>query len=332
MRKMGTIALTLALACLALGSVAGSAEAATLRIGIHRQAFGSMDVVAWKKGYFDEYLGKDNYSVHFFSQGKLMNQAMLSGSLDTGTTGFVPWTIGTAKGGKLVGFGATAHLCSLTRLMVPLDSPIKRVEDLKGKSVATAKGASDTFTFENFILPAHGLNVKDIRIINSTNTERLPMLRARNVDVIVINEPTATIAEAQGYARTLVPDFCKYDVAAMMSIVHPKTLEEHRQQVVNYIRAWLKAAAYYQDNFDDYVKIYHAHEVSQGAKVAVETTRNALKKLVIAPELTPDMIKHLETVATILKEQGQVPRVPDFTEKLENLDLRLLEEAKQGAR
>jgi len=159
--------------------------------------------------------------------------------------------------------------------MVPPDSPIERVEDLKGKSVATAKGASDTFTFEHFILPAHGLSVKDVRIINSTNTERLPMLRARNVDVILINEPTATIAEAQGYARNLVSDFCKYDVAAMMSIVHPKVVEERRLQVVNYIRAWLKAADYFRTSFDDYVKIYHAHEISMGVKVEPATTRAA---------------------------------------------------------
>ncbi len=329
MRRTVGIMLAFVVACLALAYAAVPAEAAVLRIGIHRQAFGSMDVIAWKKGYFDELLGKDNYSVHFFSQGKLMNQAMLSGSLDTGTTGFVPWTIATAKGGKLVGFAATAHLCSLTRLMVPPDSPIKRVEDMKGKSLATAKGASDTFTFEHFILPAHGLSVNDVRIINSTNTERLPMLRARNVDVILINEPTATIAEAQGYARNLVADFCKYDVSAMMSIAHPKVVEERRQQVVNYVRAWLKAAEYFRTNFDDYVKIYHAHEISQGMKVDMETTREALKKLIIAPELTPEMLKHLEGVAKALKEEGQIPRVPEFGAKREGLDLKLLEEAKK---
>lgn len=310
--------------------VGGSAEGAVLRIGIHRQAFGSMDVVAWKKGWFDQYLGKDNYSVHFFSQGKLMNQAMLSGSLDTGTTGFVPWTIATAKGGKLVGFATTAHLCSLTRLMVPPDSPIKRVEDLKGKAVATAKGASDTFTFEKFILPAHGLAPRDIRIINSTNTERLPMLRARTVDAIVINEPTATVAEAQGYARSLVPDFCKYDAAAMMSIVHPKVVEERRQQVVNYLRAWLKAAEFLRTNFDEYVEIYHAHEVSQGAKVDIAVTREALRKLIVAPELNEGMLKHLSAVAKALKEDGQIPRLPDFTGKKEGLDLGLLQEAKRA--
>lgn len=305
------------------------AEGAVLRIGIHRQAFGSMDVVAWKKGYFDEALGKGNYSVHFFSQGKLMNQAMLSGSLDTGTTGFVPWTIAVAKGGKLVGFAATAHLCNLTRLMVAPESPLKRVEDLKGKAVAAAKGASDTFTMEAFILPAHGLTAKDVRVINANNTDRLPMLRARNVDVIMLNEPTATVAEKEGYARNLVPDFCKYDVSAMMSIVHPKAVETQRGQVVGYLRAWLKAADSFKTHFDDYVEIYHAHEVSQGAKVDIATTREALKKLIIAPELNDVMLKHLEVVAKVLKEDGQIPRLPDFAGKKEMLDLGLLQDAKK---
>lgn len=329
MRKRGWLVLTGIIGLGVVLQVGDFADAAVLRIGIHRQAFGSIDVVAWKKGYFDQYLGKDNYSVHFFSQGKLMNQAMLSGSLDTGTTGFVPWTIAVAKGGKLVGFATTAHLCNLTRLMVAPDSPIKRVEDLKGKTVAAAKGASDTFTMEAFILPKHGLSAKDVRVINSTNTDRLPMLRARNVDVIMLNEPTATVAEREGYARNLVESFCPYDVSAMMSIVSPKTLDAQRAQVVNYLKAWLKAADYFKTNFDDYVEIYHAHEISQGAKVDISVTGDALKKLIIAPELNDEMLKHLSGVARALKEDGQIPRVPDFGEKKEALDLRLLQEAKK---
>ena len=188
MRKLISTILVLALVLTALAVLVGPADAAKLRIAIHRQAFGSMDVVAWKKGYFDKYLGKGNYSVHFFAQGKLINQAMLAGSVDTGTAGFVPWSTGVAKGGKIVGFAATAHLCNLTRLMVAPGSPIKRVKDLKGKKVAAAKGASDTFTMEHFILPAHGLSPKDIRVVNTTNVDRVSMLRARSVEVILINE------------------------------------------------------------------------------------------------------------------------------------------------
>jgi len=200
--------------------------------------------------------------------------------------------------------------------------------DLKGKTAAAAKGAGDTFTMEAFILPAHGLAAKDVRVINANTTDRLPVLRARNVDVIMLAEPTATVAEKEGYARNLVPDFCTYDVSAMMSIVHPKTVETQRTQAVGYLRAWLKAAGVFKTHFDDYVETSHAHEISQGAKGDIATTREALKKLIIAPELNDVMLKRLEVVAKALKAEGQIPRLPDFAGKKEMLDLGLLQEAK----
>ncbi|MFQ5896540.1 MAG: ABC transporter substrate-binding protein, partial [Nitrospinota bacterium] len=296
---------------------------------IHRAAFASINVVALKKGYFDEALGKGNYSVHFFPQGKLMRQAILAGSLDTGTTGFRPFVVGIARGARLKGFAVTSYLCQMTRLMVRPDSPITNVKQIRGKKIALGKGTSVGFSFENFILPGHGLSEKDVAMINTVTTDRIPALRAKSVDVAIVIEPAVTVAESKGFARSIA-NFCKYDKSAMMSVVSPKTLAERRAQVRNYLRAWLKAGKYFKTNFDDYARIFNAHERARGQEVSLELTRRSLKSLIIAPELNQEMLEQLQRIARILKRKGSIPREPDFLKGKEALDMKLLGEAKGG--
>ena len=71
--------------CLVVATVAAgfllaalSASAATFRIGHHRAVMGSVTVVAYKMGYFDQTIGKGKYTVKQFPQGKLMRQAILN--------------------------------------------------------------------------------------------------------------------------------------------------------------------------------------------------------------------------------------------------------------
>ena len=66
------------------------AEAEKLRIGAHRALMGSYEVVADRMGYWKAE-GLD-YTFQYFKQGKLMRNAIIQGNLDTGTTGFSPFT------------------------------------------------------------------------------------------------------------------------------------------------------------------------------------------------------------------------------------------------
>ena len=82
------------------------AEAAKLRIGAHRALMGSWEVVAHNMGYWkDEGL---DYTFQYFKQGKLMRNAVIQDNLDTGTTGFSPFTTALSKGANVTAIGVTA--------------------------------------------------------------------------------------------------------------------------------------------------------------------------------------------------------------------------------
>ena len=153
MRKwFGFLSLILALSLVPVGFATTDAEAAKFRIGMHRQTYGSFTAVAMGMGYFDEEFGKGNWEVKVFAQGKLVIEALLSRSLDVGHGATRPYVDGVAKKAGLVMVSASSSWCKSMSIWVPIDSPIKTMADLKGKTIAEKKGTSTHFVLDNGIL------------------------------------------------------------------------------------------------------------------------------------------------------------------------------------
>lgn len=318
-------ALTLCLGLALSLAVVGKAVAAdpVFRIGYHRALFGSANVVAWKKGWFDEVGLK--YTIHPFAQGKLMRQAILANSLDVGTTGFRPFVTAIAKGGKLKGIAVTSYLCGITRLLVRKDSPIKSMADLKGKRIAFGKATSVGFSFEHFMLPSVGLKLEDLVAINTVTTERIPALVSRSADVAIVIDPMGAEAIDRGIARSIA-DFCPYDKAAMMHIGNPRTIKSHPELFVKYLKAWLRAKEYARTNPDDFARTYWEELRSKGSRIKLSVLQEALGRLDWSSPVTDEAITLMNRMAVILKKQGKIKRVPDFKGG-EGLELSLLKEA-----
>ncbi len=185
------LSLLLALSLVPVGFATTDAEAAKFRIGMHRQTFGAFTAVAMGMGYFDEEFGKGNWVVKVFAQGKLVIEALLSRSLDVGHGATRPYVDGVAKKAGLVMVSVSSSWCKSMSIWVPIDSPIKTMADLKGKTIAEKKGTSTHFVFDNGILPAFGMKPGDIKIMNTTTAERLSAFRARVVSAMVIGAPTS---------------------------------------------------------------------------------------------------------------------------------------------
>jgi ABC-type nitrate/sulfonate/bicarbonate transport system substrate-binding protein len=78
-------------------AVLPAAEAAKLRLGVHRSVNGVPDVVAHRLGYFKKY--GLLYTTNYFKQGKVVRNAVIQNNLDTaGGVGFSPFSLAVAKG------------------------------------------------------------------------------------------------------------------------------------------------------------------------------------------------------------------------------------------
>ena len=119
----------------------GHAADKTLRIGF--QKYGTL-VLLKTKGTLDEKLKPLGWNVEWteFPGGPQLLEALNVGAIDYGTTGEAPPIFAQAAGAPLVYVGYEPPAPKGEAILVPKDSPLKTVADLKGKNVALNKGSN----------------------------------------------------------------------------------------------------------------------------------------------------------------------------------------------
>jgi ABC-type nitrate/sulfonate/bicarbonate transport system substrate-binding protein len=307
----GVVVAALAVVFLAPGWLVPPVEAQEkLRIGVHRAIMGSFDVIADRKGYWKEE-GLE-YTVQYFKQGKLMTNAVIQGNLDTGTTGFSPFVTAVSKGAKLKGLGVTTEICATSgRIMVPKDSPIKSVADLKGKTFATLDGTSTDIAFRSKTLPKYGLKVGDVKYLNVVATERVAAIVAGNADAALIGDPQAEIAVQKGLVREL-ENLCAVDRTRMMHIGNPTTLQAKPELYQKYIRGWLKAHKLLKEDPEEFARVYHEALIEVGDKTEYQVVLAVVKRLPSAPFLTDLALEDLQEIAETQVKLGYIKDHPNF--------------------
>lgn len=311
----------LAVACLGAPLLTGAqAEAQPLRIGAHRALMGSFEVVAHKMRYWKEE-GLD-YTFQYFKQGKLMRNAVIQGNLDTGTTGFSPFTTAISKGAKVKAIGVTASICGNEHIVVPVDSKVKSVAELKGTVFANSKGTSTDFAFQSYVLPKYGLKSEDINLLSVHTTDRLAALVAGQAQGAIMGDPQAEIAIQKGLVRSL-ETLCKYDNTRMMHIGNPQTLKVHPELYEKYFRGWLKAHALLRDDPEKYARVYTEALQEVGDKAEYKVILPVVKRLRTELFIDKEVRTYLNDMADKQVQLGWIKGHPDFS-KSAALDDRIL--------
>lgn len=203
-----SLAVTIASAvlALALGISANSASSEPLRVRIgfasagadNRQfSGGSSAAIAHSEHYLDDEL-RDLPEVQvewsfFKGAGPAVNEAFANNQLDFALEGDLPQIIGRANGLKTKILLATgAH--SPTYLAVPQGSPVRRIEDLRGKKVSIFRGTNNHLAAVK-ALAGHGLQEKDLQVINMDTAGTNAALISGDIDAAFGNFPLAGLAD-----------------------------------------------------------------------------------------------------------------------------------------
>lgn len=175
--------------------LAGKAHAAgpsVIRVGVPGVGVGNRPVTGGSffsllhlQGSLAEEFKKDGIEVkwNFFrGAGPAVNEAVANDLLDIWTHGHLPSVVGRASGLK------TRLLASASRrghayLVVPSDSPINGVRDLRGKRVAFQKGTATQLS-ANRILEGHGLTERDIRAISMDASTAKAAIATKDIDAV----------------------------------------------------------------------------------------------------------------------------------------------------
>ncbi|MFT3720926.1 sulfonate ABC transporter substrate-binding protein [Pseudorhodoferax sp.] len=199
-----TLAAYATVAALSLG-LGTSAQAQDLpkevRIGLQK---GSAVLVLIKKQQLIEKrlkaLGVPSVKWVEFQFGPPMLEALGAGVIDLGSVGDTPPVFAQAGGANLV--YAAAIPASQHAVLVPKQSPIKTVADLKGKKVAFGKGSSaQNVTIK--ALATAGLTFGDIEPIYLSPADATAAFNGGNIDAWVVWDPYYAIAEERYGARSI---------------------------------------------------------------------------------------------------------------------------------
>lgn len=137
-----------------------------------------------------------------FPAGPQLLEALNVGSLDLGSTGDIPPLFAQAAGADLLYVGIEPPKPQAETVVVPKDSPIHSVAELKGKRVAFQKGSSSHNLLLR-LLQREGLGLRDIQPLYLTPADARAAFEAGKVDAWAIWDPWYSALLLEGHARLL---------------------------------------------------------------------------------------------------------------------------------
>lgn len=189
-----------------------------------------------------------------------MAEAIGSGQVDAGF-GLLGKYLQPIDNGLDIKITAGIHT-GCTKLLVPQNSDIKSVADLKGKKVGTGGlGAAGTIITRRSLYHA-GLNASldnsDVEFVVYSESDLAQALQKGAIDAIVLGDPKASIAERDYNLKTII-DTAKDDEYkneyCCISFVTGDVAKNHPEVAEKFTRAIMKASQWVENNKEETAKI-----------------------------------------------------------------------------
>ncbi|ERK18633.1 ABC-type nitrate/sulfonate/bicarbonate transport system [Pantoea sp. AS-PWVM4] len=234
-----------ALLLTALFSLTTQAEE-TLRIGYQKSS--TLLTLIKQRGDLDKTLADQGIKVswHEFSSGLPLLEALNLNNVDLSAdvADTVP-VFAQAAGADLTYYARETPSPTAQAILVPANSPIKTLQDLKGKKIAVTKAAGSHYLLIAALQKA-GLTFSDVNTAWLTPADGRAALENGSVDAWVSWEPYVTSAKVEQHARVLVSGkgLASYQRYYLVSTPYAKAHSQVLNTVFNALHqeaAWLKA-------------------------------------------------------------------------------------------
>lgn len=177
-------------------------EATTVRIGFQKAA--TVLFLLKSKGTLEKLLEPAGVKVTWteFPAGPPLLEALNADSIDFGFTGEAPPIFAQAGGVPVRYVAYDPYGVQSEAIIVKKDSPIQKLEDLKGKKVGVAKGSNTHYLLLS-ALQSVGLTVNDIQFVFLKPGDARAAFEGNNIDAWSIWDPYLAVAEVESGARIL---------------------------------------------------------------------------------------------------------------------------------
>lgn len=277
------------------------AQAETLRIGY--QKYGTL-VLLKAKGTLEKRLAEQGVEVKWteFPGGPQLLEGLNVGSVDFGVTGETPPVFAQAAGADLLYVAHEPPAPSGEAILVPKDSPIKSVAELKGKKVVLNKGSNVHYLLVRALEDA-GLKYSDITPVYLPPADARAAFERGSVDAWVIWDPFQSAAEKQLQARSLrdgtglVDNHQFYLATRTYAEQHPQVIGTLVEEIRG-VGEWVKG------NLDEATS-----QVAPLIGLSPEITRQAVERQGYGAQfITPEVVEAQQKIADTFTELKLIPK------------------------
>lgn len=260
-------------------------------------------------GTLEERLEPLGYKVEWkeFQSGPALMEAFNAGSIDVGRTGNSPIIFAQASGTTFVSLAAGKPKYHGSGILVPNDSPITSLEDLKGKKVSFAKGSSSHYLIVKALQEA-GLNYEDITPAYLAPGDARVAFEQGNIDAMVVWDPFTASTELNSNG-ILLTDGEGLSTDRDFFIATDIFAKEHEDIADIIIEEVAKSSDWANDNHDELVEmlapILNLDEAS--VKMAVE------RRIYGIDEINDDIIEEQQDIANIFYDLDIIPKKVDVS-------------------
>jgi sulfonate transport system substrate-binding protein len=138
-----------------------------------------------------------------FTSGPPLLEAASGGAIDIGGVGNTPPIFAAAANAKISIVSSAKGNVDSDAVVVPKDSPLRSVQDLRGKNIAVAKGSSAHGQIL-LTLKEAGLSTKDVKLNFLQPADAYAAFTQKRVDAWAIWDPYTSQALLEANARVLV--------------------------------------------------------------------------------------------------------------------------------
>jgi sulfonate transport system substrate-binding protein len=275
--------------------------------------YNPVSLVLKNKGFLEQDLAADGITVEW-TQSLGSNKALEllnSKSVDFGSTAGAAALIGRANGNPIKAIYVYSRP-EWTALVVRKDSPIRSLQDLKGKKIAVTRG-TDPHIFLLRALHEAGMTEKDVQLVVLQHPEGRIALEKGDVDAWAGLDPMMAQTEIQQGSRLLYRNvnFNSYGVLD----VREEFARQYPQYVERVLASYEKARIWAIQNPDEFQKLFAAT-----AKLDEPVVAKVLRRTDLSNPIIGDQQRDIVNAAgDVLKENNIISSSVDVHATVDNL-------------
>jgi sulfonate transport system substrate-binding protein len=236
-------------AALAIGGFNVASAQAILRVGDQK---GNAQAVMEAAGVLKDVPYKIEWKE--FAAAAPLLEALSAGAIDTGLVGDAPFTFAAAANVPVKAIAAIRQSREGLAILVPEQSAVKSLDDLRGKKIATGRG-SIGHQLILAALEARGWKPSDVQIVFLAPSDAKMAYTQGSVDAWSTWEPYVSQEEVLFKSRRIIT---AEGLTAGLSflVASPGAIRDRRAELADFVRRQTAARAWSQDNVGSYAETW----------------------------------------------------------------------------